>query len=123
MGTTMTGLLGSVGGNSIKKKTAWAQFYINLWSAILAVLLMNFIGRFIFEVLNITDQLIALVAFHSIFNALGIISILPFISKFTTLLEKYIGSHKEGSLQFVGRLIPLNHCLYFMDWRKKYFIF
>jgi len=106
MGTTVTGLLGSVGGNSIKKKTAWAQFYINLFSAILAILLMNFIGRFIFEVLNITDQLIALVAFHSIFNALGIISILPFLSKFTALLEKYVGSHKAGRLQFVGEINP-----------------
>ncbi|MBK7232126.1 MAG: Na/Pi symporter [Saprospiraceae bacterium] len=123
MGTTMTGLLGSVGGNSIKKKTAWAQFYINLWSAILAVLLMNFIGRFIFEVLNITDQLIALVAFHSIFNALGIISILPFISKFTTLLEKYIGSHKEGSLQFVGEINPIESLSVLYGLEKEVFHF
>ncbi|MBK9270402.1 MAG: Na/Pi symporter [Saprospiraceae bacterium] len=106
LGTTMTGLVGTVGGNSIRKRTGWAQFYINLISGTLAIFMMNPLSQLIVEIMMIKDPLISLVTFHSIFNTIGILTILPFLAKFTQLLEKNISSKKHSRLKFVAEINP-----------------
>jgi phosphate:Na+ symporter len=104
IGTTVTGLLGTLNANAIRRKTGWAQFYINIITAVFTILLINPIFHLI-RWSEITDPLIALVTFHSLFNFMGILLILPFIGKFTYLINRYISTDKKSLTKF----LPFNN--------------
>ncbi|MBC7885617.1 MAG: Na/Pi cotransporter family protein, partial [Saprospiraceae bacterium] len=91
LGTTVTGILGTINGNAVRKKTGWAQFYINVITAIVTLILIKQLFGLI-DIAGIKDPLVALVSFHTLFNLLGIIIILPFIGKFSALIDKLISS-------------------------------
>ncbi|GAB5525888.1 MAG: Na/Pi cotransporter family protein [Roseivirga sp.] len=92
LGTTITVLLGGLQGTASKKRVALGHFLFNLITDIIAFLSMNLLILFVTEVLNIKDELIGLVVFHSSFNILGIIIFYPFLARFA----KYL-THKYSS--------------------------
>jgi len=100
LGTTITGLLGTINGNHIRKKTGWSQFYINVFTAIFTIILIKPLFGII-AYAGIKDPLVALVTFHSTFNLMGIVLILPFLGKLTDLLDKYISDDQPGSARFL----------------------
>ncbi len=106
LGTTMTALVGTLRGNTIKKKTGWAQFYINVISAVIAIILMGPISRFLSEVMQISDPLFTLVAFHSSFNLMGILVIFPFLGKFTDLINRIISPREEELSKYLKEVSP-----------------
>ncbi len=88
LGTTITTIFGGLGGTASKKRVALSHFLFNLITDLLALALLFPILRLITEVLNITNPLLSLVAFHSTFNLLGIIIFLPFLKIFARFLNK-----------------------------------
>jgi phosphate:Na+ symporter len=100
LGTTVTGLLGTINGNHIRKKTGWSQFYINVITAVFTTILIKPLFNLI-EYAGIKDPLVALVTFHSTFNFMGIVLILPFLGKLTSLLDKYISSDKKNLTKYL----------------------
>ncbi len=90
LGTTITALLGTINGNTIKKKVGWSQVMFNVFNVSLALVLLKGYSYIIFELLSITDQLFGLVIFHSIMNLVGILFLLPFLNQFAKLLDKLI---------------------------------
>ena len=93
LGTTSTVLLGSIKGAGIKRQLAFAHLMFNLITDIIAfILLLPFITH-LMAFLNITDPLYSLVAFHSLFNLVGILLFFPFLRKFSQFLE---ARFKEG---------------------------
>ena len=100
LGTTVTGLLGTINGNHIRKKTGWSQFYINVITAVFTIILIKPLFSII-EYAGIKDPLVALVTFHSTFNFMGIILILPFLGKLTSLLDRYISSDKKNLTRYL----------------------
>ncbi|MBK8669166.1 MAG: Na/Pi cotransporter family protein [Saprospiraceae bacterium] len=105
LGTTVTSILGSINGNAIRKKTGWSQFYINVITAFFTLLLMKPLFHGI-SLLGIHDPLVALVSFHSAFNLLGILIILPFIQNFSNLIDKYISAEKKMKSKFLPYANP-----------------
>ena len=87
LGTTITVLLGGIQGIASKKRVALGHFLFNLITSIASFFFMGLIIVFIQEVLNITDDLLGLAVFHSIFNLLGIIIFYPFLGQFADFLE------------------------------------
>jgi phosphate:Na+ symporter len=106
LGTTATGLAGTIGANKIKKQTGWAQFYINVISASIAIISAPALLYFIKNTLNIENSLFQLVAFHSLFNLLGIAVIMPFIGPFTRFISRIIGKKDESISQFINLTNP-----------------
>ncbi len=100
LGTTITGLLGTINGNHIRKKTGWSQFYINVITAIFTIILIKPMFGII-AYAGIKDPIVALVTFHSAFNLMGIILILPFLGKLTYLLDKYIAKDQTSNARFL----------------------
>ncbi|MFZ1559124.1 MAG: Na/Pi symporter, partial [Saprospiraceae bacterium] len=100
LGTTITGLLGTINGNHIRKKTGWSQFYINVFTAIFTIILIKPLFGII-AYAGIKDPLVALVTFHSTFNLMGIVLILPFLGKLTDLLDKYISDDQPDNARFL----------------------
>jgi phosphate:Na+ symporter len=101
LGTTVTALIGTINGNIIKKKIGWSQFFINVIGVILAVAFMKLIVLFIASVLKISDPLVILVAFHSAFNVINIIFLLPFIGLFSKLIDKIIVSKEDKVSKYI----------------------
>ena len=106
LGTTITAILGTIKGSSIKKKTGWAQFFINVFGAVPGLLLMNVIYIFIKDFLKITDPLISLVAFHSAYNLLTVICILPFLGPFTRFINFIVPDKTVRQSQYISNANP-----------------
>ncbi|MDP2176464.1 MAG: Na/Pi symporter [Bacteroidota bacterium] len=97
LGTTITGIIASINGNAIKKKIGTAQFMFNFINAFITLIFSGLYYKFIVDIANISDPLIALVVFHSLFNLMGIIMFLPFLNHFTNMINWLI-KHKETKL-------------------------
>lgn len=102
IGTTVTAILGSIGGIPDKKRVAVAHFIFNLVTAVVAFLLLPILTHFLMYVVGLQNDLItALALFHTLFNVMGVVLLLPFIS----LMAKYLN-------RFFCRLNPCLHDIY-----------
>jgi len=88
LGTTITALLGSLAGSASKKRVAMGVVIFNLVADILAFLCLVPLLKLITGVLAISDPLFALVAFHSLFNLIGILVFLPLIPSLSSWLDR-----------------------------------
>ncbi len=82
MGTTITAVLGAVGANAAGKRLATAHIVFNVATAVFAVLLfpqLKSLVNVIAELLHFKpdDHALKLALFHTLFNILGIVLLLP----------------------------------------------
>ncbi len=103
VGTTLTGVLGSIGGTPDKKRVATAHVVFNSVTAAVALLLLDPLLTLVDEV---GDPLIALVLFHSLFNVLGILMFLPASARFAAFLERRFLVPRELVGQHIHRVDP-----------------
>jgi phosphate:Na+ symporter len=93
VGTTVTAAMAAVGGNTDARRTGLAHVIYNLMTGSGAfVLLPIYIwgwDRFAPSAAR-SDPEIALVAFHTLFNAIGVFAALPFTNQFAALIVKLI---------------------------------
>jgi phosphate:Na+ symporter len=87
LGTTITTIFGAIKGSAVKKRVALSHVLVNVFSAILALVLLYPLLYLIFDLIQIEDQLLGIVLFHSLFNLIGILLILPFTKPFAAFLE------------------------------------
>ncbi|MEZ4743787.1 MAG: Na/Pi symporter [Bdellovibrionota bacterium] len=104
IGTTMTTLLGSIGGSAAKKQAAFAHITFNIITGILALTFL--IPLIQFCMMLTANPLYILVAFHSTFNFLGILLFLPFTESFARLLAKSFQSKRITYLEFIDNVSP-----------------
>ncbi|MBT8132473.1 MAG: hypothetical protein KJO35_09410, partial [Gammaproteobacteria bacterium] len=87
LGTTTTVLIGAMPGPPAKKRVALAHLIFNLSIVIIAyILVLPMLGLIAW--IGIKDPMFSLVAFHSLFNFLGILLFLPFIHIFARFLNR-----------------------------------
>jgi len=89
VGTTFTAALATVGGSAAMRQTGFAHVIYNLMTGALAFLLLvpytSFIGALASEAASGNAQ-IALVGFHTLFNTLGVVLIIPFTGLFARFI-------------------------------------
>lgn len=91
IGTTITVMIGAIGGTSSKIKVALSHFLFNLITAIVAVLLFPVITIVVTNWLGFKDEpVIGLAAFHTVFNLMGILLFFPFIGFLAKILDKLV---------------------------------
>lgn len=89
IGTTVTALLGAIGGIPDKKRAAFAHLLFNLLTAFTAFLILPFLSLFLMKTLGLeSDPIMALALFHTIFNFMGVILLAPFIPLMAKYLKK-----------------------------------
>jgi phosphate:Na+ symporter len=91
VGTTVTVLLGSIGGNIQKKRVAAAHLFFKVSTAIIAWIFLPvlvYLSMTIFHFEN--EPVLALAMFHTLFNVVGILVFAPFIMPFTQAIEKVV---------------------------------
>ncbi len=101
MGTTITIGLGAIGGNVSKKRLATSHLVFNLFTGIVALLLFPVLMYLMDAMLAKTDPVIALSAFHTIFNLLGVLIFIPFLALLTKLLFWVIPEKKISLTRYV----------------------
>jgi phosphate:Na+ symporter len=103
LGTTSTVLIGSLQGAVAKRRLAMAHVIFN-FSVDAATFI--FIGPLLALVLwlGIVDPLYSLVAFHSLFNLIGLIFFLPILSPFSKFLENKIPEKEHRLKQFIHKV-------------------
>ena len=121
VGTTITAILGSISSNVSGKRLAGAHFIFNITTGTLALVLIYPLSNFVNYLsdlvgINETDYTLKLALFHTIFNVLGVIIMIPFIERlekfllhfFKENLDKDIDEPKylnEAVLEFPGAAI------------------
>ena len=109
VGTTVTALLATVGGSTDARRTGFAHLFYNLLTAVCAYLLLTpytWLADTIAPGSLEHQPEIALVAFHSLYNALVMFTVLPFTASFARLIVAVVPAEP---IPFTGRL---DHSLY-----------
>jgi len=95
VGTTVTALMASIGGSVNVRRTGFSHVIYNLFTAVMALFLITpyiYIWDTLAPGALMQNAEIALVAFHTFFNVLGVLIVLPFTRQFAQLIEKIIPS-------------------------------
>ena len=98
VGTTITAIIASIRGTIGAKRTGLSHFIYNLFTATGALLLITpyiMLWNTISPGALQSNAEIALVAFHTCFNVVGVMLILPFTSQFARLIKKLLPESKS----------------------------
>ncbi len=93
VGTTFTAALATVGGSTAMRRTGFAHVIYNLLTGALAFLLLvpytGLVGAWVADAAAGNAQ-IALVGFHTFFNTIGVVLVLPFANLFARFIEHLV---------------------------------
>jgi phosphate:Na+ symporter len=95
VGTTITAIIGSLSANVQGKRLAVAHLLFNVITAAIALLMLRqfmSLVNIIAEYVQISgdDYTLKLAIFHSLFNLVGVVLMLPFVNKMAVVLEKFL---------------------------------
>lgn len=95
IGTTITAIIGSLTANFQGKRLALAHLIFNTVTAAVALVFINQIRDvvdFVSQAVGIadTDYALKLAVFHTIFNVLGVVLMLPLLNRLISLIERLI---------------------------------
>ena len=95
VGTTITAILGSISSNVAGKRLAGAHLIFNVITGIVAIVfifplanLVDYLAEWMH--ISTTDYTLKLAIFHTLFNIIGVIIMVPFIKKLEKVLLHYI---------------------------------
>ena len=97
VGTTVTAAMASIGGSVNVRRTGLSHVIYNFFTGAMAILLITpytYLWEFLAPGALMGNAEIALVAFHTFFNTLGVMIILPFTGQFAQMMEKIIPSRE-----------------------------
>lgn len=98
IGTTSTALLAALGGSTGMRRTGLAHVVYNLLTGIVAFALLG-PAMALAEGVAGGDASLALVAFHSGFNIVGVLLVLPFTGRFARLIERMVPDRRSAGLR------------------------
>jgi phosphate:Na+ symporter len=95
VGTTITVLLGAIGGVQAKKRVALSHLIFNVITGMIAFFSIPILVGIINVFLDVkSNSLTGLALFHTLFNVLGVIIFFPFIGLFSRMLVKIYPDYK-----------------------------
>lgn len=108
LGTTSTTFLGSLTGPNIKRQLAMAHIIFNVVVDLAAFVLFLPLLPWMVSLLNLSDPLYSLVAFHSIINLFGIAAFLPLLKHYSLWISTRFSSRRNGitSLEEIPIEVP-----------------
>jgi phosphate:Na+ symporter len=100
VGTTATAALAAAGGSTAMRRTGLAHVVYNVLTGIAAILLLDPLlaggGAIVALGGGGHDPQLVLVAFHSLFNLLGVAAVLPVAAPFARLIERLVPERGPG---------------------------
>ena len=113
IGTTITAILGAMSSNIVGKQLAGAHLIFNGVTGLIAII---FIHQIMYSVdwfsayvgIANDDYALKLAVFHTIFNTIGVLVMVPFIDRLVTFLESTLKSDSVPSSEGYDRALYLN---------------
>jgi len=102
IGTTFTAALATIGGSTATRQTGFAHVIYNTMTGIMAFMLLGPFAGFVDEFISTGgpgSAQIALVGFHTSFNVLGVLLVLPFAAPFARLIVRIVPERGPPLLQ------------------------
>ncbi|MGR6087764.1 MAG: Na/Pi cotransporter family protein [Arcticibacter sp.] len=90
MGTTATAALATLKANAIKKRVGYSQVFFNVFSGLLAWLMLPIYVSFSKAGEVFLDSTMILATFHTSMNLMGVFLFIPFIPVFSKTMESWI---------------------------------
>ncbi len=95
IGTTISAILGSLGANQAGKRLALAHLVFNLCTAIVAIILLSPLQQVVEWLAQVfaipaDDYTLKLALFHSVFNVIGLVLMLPWLDRLSRWLMQVI---------------------------------
>jgi len=107
IGTTITVLIGSIGGAPPKKRVAASHIIFNLVTGLLCFFCLPAMIWLTTQFVDVeTSQLTGLAMFHTLFNGLGVLLFLPVIGLLSRLLVKLFPDRKEILTLYIDKTLP-----------------
>lgn len=107
VGTTITILLGSIGGNHTKKQAAVSQLAFTITTAILALLALPLLVWLVLDLFNFdTNYVLGLAFFHTLFNVVGVLIFFPFIPAVASRVEAWIPEKSVQLSKYIHKTTP-----------------
>ncbi len=103
LGTTITIILGAIAGSPDKKRVAAALVLFNVVTDAIAFALLVPLLGFITNGIGISDPLYAMVAFHSLFNLMGICIFLPLTGTLSRHLQHWFSHSDRFGPRYLSR--------------------
>ena len=98
VGTSFTAAIATIGGSAEVKRTGFSHVIYNIFTGSAALFLITpytMIFKSIAPDFFLQQAEIVLVSFHTFFNLLGVIIVIPFTNSFAHLMQKIIPSSKQ----------------------------
>ncbi|WP_340200327.1 Na/Pi symporter [Ascidiimonas sp. W6] len=104
VGTTITAVLGSLSANISGKRLAGAHFIFNVLTGIISLAFISKLGHLVTYISNYlgiaaTNYTFKLAIFHTVFNLLGVLLMLPFIKTMVKLLHRIFKKAPDKSIE------------------------
>ena len=104
IGTTITVLLGAIGGVQVKKRVGLSHLFFNVITGAVALLALPLLVGMVSMIVNVdTDSLVGLALFHTIFNLLGVVLFFPFLNVLSNTLMRIIPDHKTILTKYLNQ--------------------
>ena len=101
IGTATSSALAAIGASSTAKRLAIAYVLFKLIAAVIALVLFPISTPLLLRVSKAIDGVTLLAAYHTVYNVVGVVVLLPLVDRFTRLVERILP--ERGS--------PLTRCL------------
>jgi phosphate:Na+ symporter len=108
IGTTITAVIASAGGSVAARRTGLSHMIYNILTAVMALLILTpytvLLEHMIPDVFENNAEL-ALVGFHTLFNGLGVLLVLPFAGHFARMIELLIKEKEDPLVSSLDRIL------------------
>lgn len=101
VGTTVTAMLGAIGGSSDKKRTALAHLLFNLSTGVVAMMALHPLIAAVDAILPRSDSVIRIAMFHTLFNLLGVVIWYPFIPSLAEWLKRFFKRERAHVTHYI----------------------
>ena len=107
IGTTVTAVLGSIGGIPDKKRTAVAHLIFNLSTALVVLFSLQWLIIPFETYLSAVDDVIKITLFHTFFNVIGVLLWYPFIETLADWVKGFFKKEVKHVTHFIHN-VPLD---------------
>jgi phosphate:Na+ symporter len=106
IGTTVTAILGAIGGTPDKKRTAMAHLLFNVSTGAIALALLVPLTDITSFILPDSDDMVRIALFHTIFNILGVLIWFPWIEPLSRFLKRLFVRKEESVTKYIAYTDP-----------------
>ncbi len=107
IGTTVTILLGAIGGTPVKKQAAASSLVFNAGTALIILPILPLLFWAINDVFALADNpVLGIALFHTLFNVIGVLFFSPWIPAFARLLQRLFSEKRTVLSRYIHNTAP-----------------